>query len=550
MSRADIAELPRQLDRIDAWIGDGLLGGAQPNAADLQIGSTIQLLLTLGDVRPLLAGSPAASWPASSRRWSAKSRPACCRPSGSRRRREPPSRAARPLQSATRHARATVADSLETRSAAMRILDPQSLTKHVDRLYRAAWALCGSARRRGSRAGDLRAVLAAAHAAQRRRAAYLMGVLRNTFLRAGRRRAGRRPSRRSRTRRRRPRPMGRPEQAIDAQDVYATIAELPDDFRLALVAVDVLGLSYREAARALGVREATITSRLLRARKQVAERLSDETAPRHAARRAAGRRDSRATARLRGNECAPAESLREERTDDRAPSDNRGRAGRADPLDRRARSRVAAPPHRRDDRRQAGARRRARRGALRRWRHALLRPGAAAGRHRRDRRRRHRARARRQPQRRLVDAQRARRLGPDTARRHSRGARREQLQPSRTDGLGRRRQVPLLGRALRMALDRRAHRHRRRAHRHDRVLRQPPRTARRLCDRRRPRADADERRRRLDARRHALPPAHGQRRGRRHVDARRTPVRRQRRGVSGDRLLALASWDEHRSVAS
>jgi RNA polymerase sigma-70 factor (ECF subfamily) len=26
----------------------------------------------------------------------------------------------------------------------MRILDPQSLAQHVDRLYRAAWALCGS----------------------------------------------------------------------------------------------------------------------------------------------------------------------------------------------------------------------------------------------------------------------------------------------------------------------------------------------------------------------------------------------------------------------
>ena len=44
--------------------------------------------------------------------------------------------------------------------------------------------------------------------------------------------------------------------------MYSTIAALPDDFRLALVAVDVVGLSYREAARALGVREATITTRL------------------------------------------------------------------------------------------------------------------------------------------------------------------------------------------------------------------------------------------------------------------------------------------------
>jgi predicted DNA-binding protein (UPF0251 family) len=70
-----------------------------------------------------------------------------------------------------------------------------------------------------------------------------------------------------------PKPTNRPEQAYEVQEVYATIAELPDNFRLALVAVDVLGLSYREAAQALRVREATLTTRLFRARKQVAERL-------------------------------------------------------------------------------------------------------------------------------------------------------------------------------------------------------------------------------------------------------------------------------------
>ena len=57
-----------------------------------------------------------------------------------------------------------------------------------------------------------------------------------------------------------------------------TIARLPEDFRLALVAVDVLGLSYREAARALKVREATITTRLFRARGQVARALDPELA--------------------------------------------------------------------------------------------------------------------------------------------------------------------------------------------------------------------------------------------------------------------------------
>jgi glutathione S-transferase len=59
--RADLAALPAQLERIDGWIADGLLGGQQPNAADLQIGSTIRLLLTLGDVRPLIEAHPAAA---------------------------------------------------------------------------------------------------------------------------------------------------------------------------------------------------------------------------------------------------------------------------------------------------------------------------------------------------------------------------------------------------------------------------------------------------------------------------------------------------------
>ena len=60
-ARASIAGLPEQLDRVDAWIADGLLGGEHPNAADLQVGSTIRLLSAIADVRPLIAGRPAAA---------------------------------------------------------------------------------------------------------------------------------------------------------------------------------------------------------------------------------------------------------------------------------------------------------------------------------------------------------------------------------------------------------------------------------------------------------------------------------------------------------
>jgi glutathione S-transferase len=59
-ARADLLALPGQLDRIDAWVADGLLGNERPNAADLQIGSTIRLLMSVADVRPLIESRPSA----------------------------------------------------------------------------------------------------------------------------------------------------------------------------------------------------------------------------------------------------------------------------------------------------------------------------------------------------------------------------------------------------------------------------------------------------------------------------------------------------------
>ena len=56
---ADLAALPGWLDRIDGWIADGLLGGAEPNAADFQIAAGVGLAMTLGDLRPSIAARPA-----------------------------------------------------------------------------------------------------------------------------------------------------------------------------------------------------------------------------------------------------------------------------------------------------------------------------------------------------------------------------------------------------------------------------------------------------------------------------------------------------------
>ncbi len=58
-AKADIVALPAHLDKIEQWMSDGVLGAETPNAADLQIGSTIRLLHTIADLRPLLDGRPA-----------------------------------------------------------------------------------------------------------------------------------------------------------------------------------------------------------------------------------------------------------------------------------------------------------------------------------------------------------------------------------------------------------------------------------------------------------------------------------------------------------
>jgi RNA polymerase sigma-70 factor (ECF subfamily) len=162
----------------------------------------------------------------------------------------------------------------------MRALDPQSLTRHIDRLYRAAWALCGSREDAEDLVQDTFARVLSKPRLLRGDddLAYLMRVLRNTFY-TSRRTASRRPVTSTSLEdvvAADPKPTSQPESALDVQELYAAIAELPEDFRLALVAVDILGLSYREAASALRTREATITTRLFRARRQVARLLADD----------------------------------------------------------------------------------------------------------------------------------------------------------------------------------------------------------------------------------------------------------------------------------
>lgn len=161
----------------------------------------------------------------------------------------------------------------------LRLLNPQSLAGHRDRLHGAAWALCGSRQDAEDLVQETFTRVLSRPRILRDEAgelAYLMRVLHNTFL-SGRRDASRRPRavvgledvqvldwRATQA----------PQRALEVGELYAAIAELPERYRLTLVAVDMLGLSYGETGRSLGVREATVATRLFRARRLVVGRLA------------------------------------------------------------------------------------------------------------------------------------------------------------------------------------------------------------------------------------------------------------------------------------
>jgi len=158
-----------------------------------------------------------------------------------------------------------------------RLLDPASLPEHIDVLYRAAWAMCGSRH-------DAEDLVQTTFAQVLRRPrmikpgnerAYLLSALRNAHATSYRAKA------------RRPQISALPDddilpgsdpEAIDARELMEAIATAPPLYRDAVIAIDVLGLSYSEAARKLRTPEKTIATRVHRGRKHVIAALSAASA--------------------------------------------------------------------------------------------------------------------------------------------------------------------------------------------------------------------------------------------------------------------------------
>ncbi len=166
-----------------------------------------------------------------------------------------------------------------------RALDTERLPDHRERLFRAAYAMCASRE-------DAEDLVQETYSRVLRRPrflshdddlAYLLKVLRNTWINS------------YRARRRQPQtvlldesvhyiadPGGDPGITVpEIRGLYALVSQLSDPLRDTLIAVDILGLSYKQAAKSLGTRPGTIMSRLHRARSAVAAQLrtADQSDP-------------------------------------------------------------------------------------------------------------------------------------------------------------------------------------------------------------------------------------------------------------------------------
>jgi RNA polymerase sigma-70 factor, ECF subfamily len=155
-------------------------------------------------------------------------------------------------------------------------MSAERLAEHVDRLFRAAYALTGSRHDAEDLVQETFVRVLARPRRVRRQddPRYLLRAMRNTWIDLGRARAARPVSVGGDALEWTVHDGGDPAAlSLDVHVAYAAIRELSPKLREAIAAVDVLGLSYRDAARALGIRQGTLQSRLARARDHVAAAL-------------------------------------------------------------------------------------------------------------------------------------------------------------------------------------------------------------------------------------------------------------------------------------
>lgn len=151
------------------------------------------------------------------------------------------------------------------------LLEPARLPDYIDALFRAACALSGSRHDAEDLVQETFAQVLKRSRFVRRdhELGYLLRALRNTYYT------------RYRATKRRPATvtladdMGRaaPEPSFTSSEIMQAVASTPAVYRDAVIAVDIMGMSYRQAAHALRAREATITTRLHRGRQHVARGL-------------------------------------------------------------------------------------------------------------------------------------------------------------------------------------------------------------------------------------------------------------------------------------
>jgi RNA polymerase sigma-70 factor (ECF subfamily) len=153
------------------------------------------------------------------------------------------------------------------------LLDPETAAAHRSRLVDVALSLCGSRQLAEDLVQETYARVLAKPRPLREgvRFPYMVRALRNVA------------KDHWRTEQRRPHVIGDldpedpslrterdPESDVIASEVYAHVNGLPLEFRRVVAGVDMLGLSYAQAARSLRIPQGTVMSRLSRGRGQLA----------------------------------------------------------------------------------------------------------------------------------------------------------------------------------------------------------------------------------------------------------------------------------------